>query len=301
MDKILIEANNVKLLTDIFGSPENSAVLLIVGAGAVSDFYPTFFCENLAKHGFFVIRYDLRDYGGSTHFASIAPEIINNKDLLEKSLPYRIEDLVDDAKSILSHFNIDKANIIGHSLGGIVAQLFTIFYPKHTSSLTAISSPPASPSATLKSTEPSVAFDQQTCKETMDVLLSNKPTGVFEADKSGWIRSFKLLNGDLPFDEPMALRYIKSIYDKDPSSNVAWNHIAIQHLLQDHEADFNHNKIPSLIIHGEKDFLAPISCAEKTKSMIAHSKLHLISGAGHMFFNKKIWDNILTTLLVHIK
>ncbi|NRA74257.1 MAG: alpha/beta hydrolase [Rickettsiales bacterium] len=291
MNSTLIKGSNVQLFTETFGDSTNPAVLLIVGAGAVSNFYPDFFCEELAKHGFFIIRYDQRDYGGSTHFKAIDPNIMDDIDLLKKNLPYRIEDLVDDAKSILDHFNISTANIIGHSLGGRVAQLFTIFYPNYTTSLTSISVAPATNQVIL----------DEIPKETMDILLSNQPTGDFKTDLDGWMRSFKYLNGELSFDEEMAVAYVKTIYNRESFPNVAWNHIAIQNLLQNNDFKFQKNKIPSLILHGEKDVLQPVSYAEKARKLITNSKMKIIPKAGHMFFNKSVWKDILKLLLHHIE
>ena len=297
MNKLIITANNIEQAVDTFGNPLHTAIFLIVGAGAVRNFYPDFFCKELADNNFYVIRYDLRDYGKSTHFKDVDQDIINNKDLLEKKLPYKITDFVHDAKSILQHLDLKSANVVGHSMGGVIAQLFTVLFPNRIKTLTSISSPPAAPPAPSNQLE----LENRIPKETLDILFSNKPTGDFDTDKDGWIKSFKLLNGELSFDEKMALDYIQSIYNNEPSPDVAWNHIAAQQLLKDYNQKFEKNIIPTLIIHGEKDLLAPVLCAKKTKQMISKSKLHIMPGAGHMFFNRNIWDDILQLLLRHVK
>lgn len=289
--KLTIKANNIDTFVETFGKNNDPAILLIIGASAVSTFYPDFFCESMAKKGFFIIRYDLRDYGGSTHFKSIDPSIMADKDLLKKQLPYSIEDLAKDAKSILNYFKIEKVNLVGHSVGGIIAQLLAIFYPDNTTSLTIISSPIAVPTD----------LNAQASPEVMKILMENNPVGNLKEDKDGWMRIFKAINGDLFFDEKMAFHYLQTMYARESSPGMVWNHIAIQQNLQDYAGKLNNNKIPTLIIHGQNDPLVPVICAEKNQQIIRNSQLEIIPLAGHMFFNKEVWKKIEKMLSVHIK
>ncbi|MFH1400960.1 MAG: prolyl oligopeptidase family serine peptidase, partial [Nanoarchaeota archaeon] len=60
--------------------------------------------------------------------------------------------------------------------------------------------------------------------------------------------------------------------------------------------------IPTLIIHGDKDEAVPIAQSQKTASLLAHGKLHIIAGADHHFRPKDHFDEVIkttTTFLTH--
>src|SRR5690606_38977424 len=125
----IINANNIQLCTESFGSIKNPTILLVAGATVSMLFWDEEFCQKLAEKGFFVIRYDNRDVGKSTNYEP-------------GSTPYDIVDLVDDAISILDGYHIDKANFVGMSLGGLITQIASVKYANRVDSITLISSGP---------------------------------------------------------------------------------------------------------------------------------------------------------------
>lgn len=273
-----VKNKNVALWTETFGKEKNPAILLISGAHAPSIFWPDFFCEKLAHTGYFIIRYDHRDIGYSTHFPK-------TKDI-NKPI-YNLRELAKDSLAILDSYKIKRANIIGHSMGGNIAQYLAAFHPKRI----------------LKAISMSVPVEKLTHKHpkynsVMQTLLKNKPSGNFEKDwKNGWKRSLKLLNGSYyKFDKKMAKRYIKTIYERHQGDfNPAWNHIAAQQnkppLL---------NKLPNgmLFINGTNDIFSPIKDIEE---LPAKFKVKILKGAGHMFFNQHLWNKILKIIIPNLK
>ncbi|MGD2169574.1 MAG: alpha/beta fold hydrolase [Chlamydiota bacterium] len=157
--------DQVKIWTESFGVKKYPAVLLICGSGAVSTFYSNFFCNKIAEAGFFVIRYDQRDYGKSSHFKQIDPKILPDLQKLKTQLPYQIKDLEEDARIILDTYRISKAHLVGHSMGGIVVQLFAATFPERLLSFTSISAGPASQKYEL----------EPVSDDIMQKLLSNGP------------------------------------------------------------------------------------------------------------------------------
>ena len=109
--------NDVTLWTESFGDSSKPAMLLVAGAGAPCRFWHDSFCQKLTQY-FFVIRYDHRDTGFSTGFD------------YEKK-PYTLNDLADDALNVLDSYGIKKAHIVGHSMGGYLAQLLALDFPKN--------------------------------------------------------------------------------------------------------------------------------------------------------------------------
>jgi GrpB-like predicted nucleotidyltransferase (UPF0157 family)/pimeloyl-ACP methyl ester carboxylesterase len=272
-----IKNKNISLWTETFGEEKHPAILLIAGAHAPSIFWPDFFCEKLVDAGYFVIRYDHRDIGYSTHFPTTND--------INKPI-YDLKDLTKDALAILDSYKIKKAIIIGHSMGGNIAQCLAAFHPKRILKAISISVPVG------LSTHKHANYNN-----VMQKLLKNKPMGHFEKDwKRGWKRSLKLLNGSYyKFDETMAKKYVKTIYERHQGDfNPAWNHIAAQQnkptLL---------NKLPSgmLFINGTDDIFSP---CDDIKQLPGKFKMQILDGAGHIFFNHKLWKLITHVILDYL-
>ena len=102
-----INANGVDLFTESFGDPSDPAILLIMGAMASAVWWPEEFCRKLADRGRLVIRYDHRDTGRSVSYAP-------------GRIEYSVEDLADDAVGVLNAYEIDRAHLVGMSLGGFL-------------------------------------------------------------------------------------------------------------------------------------------------------------------------------------
>jgi pimeloyl-ACP methyl ester carboxylesterase len=141
------------------GDAGDPAVLLIMGLGAQLLLWRTAFCEKLVAEGFRVIRYDNRDVGLSSkterHSAGpMIPRMIRFWLGLPTRSPYSLEDMADDAAAVLDHLGIDRAHIVGASMGGMIAQVFAARFRERTRSLGVIFSsnnrpflPPPAPRA----------------------------------------------------------------------------------------------------------------------------------------------------------
>ena len=290
----IIANKNVELWTESFGSSDRECILLIAGAQAPSTFWPDLFCKELARLSYFVIRYDHRDIGYSTHFPVAKSDAVKHSgDVLAG--PYDIFVLVDDALAILDGYGIKKAHVVGHSMGGFIAELLILRHADRIHSATIMSAGPLSMHERHKLPAAS--------QKTMDVLSSNKPTGDFANDLPGWLNSWQYLNGGLPFDKEMAVKYAESIYERHPGGYaIAHNHIAAVNSVPTIEAEeFKAISVPTLIVHGENDKLQLKAHAEQLAKLIPHARLNIISKAGHVFFNKDVWqDKILRMVLARV-
>ena len=63
-----IDANGIRITYDTFGDSSHSPLLLVMGLGAQMTAWDDEFCAQLAAQDLFVIRYDNRDVGLSSHF-----------------------------------------------------------------------------------------------------------------------------------------------------------------------------------------------------------------------------------------
>ncbi|WP_237355194.1 alpha/beta fold hydrolase [Rhizobium phaseoli] len=239
--------------------------------------WPERFCEALAAQGRYVIRYDQRDTGLSTHYPSGKPG-------------YSFSDLSDDAIAILDAYGIEAAHLVGMSMGGFVAQEAALRHPRRVRTLTLISSSPVGvdglPSSTAAYKEHSAAaesIDWSDLEAIADFLRRD---------------SVMLAGTGHPHDAEAVSVLIARDMNRAPSFVSATNHFM---LLSDDKGvtlHASHIEAPVLVIHGTSDPLFPIEHAEALTRVVPNAKLHRIAGGGHEIHDRDI-DEIVRVIAGH--
>ncbi|HSO97759.1 MAG TPA: alpha/beta fold hydrolase, partial [Solirubrobacteraceae bacterium] len=132
---------DIELCFETFGSAADPAVLLVMGLGAQMVLWDDDFCQGLADHGLWVIRFDNRDIGRSTILRD-AP-VPSSLQLLRRdrrAATYSLSDMAADAAGLLAQLKLDAAHLVGVSMGGMIAQLVAIEHPERALSLVGIMS-----------------------------------------------------------------------------------------------------------------------------------------------------------------
>ena len=118
------------------GDPDDPPVLLVMGLGAQLLLWRKEFCEKLVDQGLRVIRYDNRDVGLSSKLhgqRTERPLVPQHGPIVPRRAQspavYTLEDMADDAAALLDHLGIDRAHIVGASMGGMIAQVFAARHP----------------------------------------------------------------------------------------------------------------------------------------------------------------------------
>src|SRR5436190_11031502 len=112
-----VQANGVEIWTEDFGDPADPTILLIMGAGGQAILWPDPLCTSLVAGGRHVIRYDNRDVGQTTSHADFSAH------------PYTIGDMAADAVAVLDAYGVERAHIVGASMGGMIAQTVALEHP----------------------------------------------------------------------------------------------------------------------------------------------------------------------------
>ena len=145
-----ISANGIDIEYERFGPEDRETVLLIMGLSAQLTLWPVELCDELVSRGYHVIRFDNRDIGLSTKFeeagtpdmaALVGALLTGNK----PQAPYSLDDMAADAVGLLDALDIEKAHIVGASMGGMIAQLVATNHPDKALSLTSIMSTTGNP------------------------------------------------------------------------------------------------------------------------------------------------------------
>ncbi|MGE7716771.1 alpha/beta fold hydrolase [Priestia megaterium] len=275
MNEQILKINKVEICTESFGNPNNPAVLLIMGAMSSLDWWDEGFCLRLAERERFVIRYDHRDLGRSTTY----PPGTSN---------YTITDMADDAIGVLDAYSIEKAHIVGMSLGGMIGQILALRYPDRIDSLTLIASSvfgteaeklPPMDQRILDYHTKSTSIDWSNQEETVPYLAG------------GW----KILSGTKPYEEERMYKLAEREAARAKQLPSRFNHALLQGGGQyyDRLSEIN---IPTLIIHGTKDPALPYEHGLALAKAISRAKLIALEGTGHEVHSED-WEQIIESIV----
>ena len=273
----VVTNKDYRLWTEYFtGSEASECCLLISGAAAPCRFWTDAFCKRLAETGLIVIRFDHRDTGLSSS--------------LDNPSTYNIQDMVADCAAILDAYQFEKAHIVGHSMGGAIAQLLAIHHPERVQSLSSIGMGTAGP-------------NKLPSGEILSFLDTYKPTPNFDESWPVWVQAWVFLNGGYPLDEEMARDYTKDIYERSDNEITAGRrHLQCLLGLPDLSKQLTKIQAPTLLIHGEEDSLIPPSRTIATsQAMGKKATLLLLPQMGHMIFDTDLQQHLANILLSHFE
>ncbi len=258
--------------TDAYTRP---VVLLIMGLGMQLVAWPPQLIEALVDAGFRVIRLDNRDIGLSQHFDHMGkPNIlwagIKYKLGCKVRAPYSLEDMAQDALGALSALGVDRAHVVGVSMGGMIAQRVAIAAPQRVVSLTSIMS--SSGAKGLPQAKPEVAR----------ALLSRPASDTPEAVVDHYVQLFKAIGSPgYPVPEPeMRERILLGVARSFHPEGTLRQMLAIV-ADTDRAAQLARITCPTLVLHGRADPLVPYANGEDTAARIAGARLVGFDGMGH--------------------
>ena len=271
-----------------------SAVLLIMGLGMQLVAWPPALVQALVDAGFRVIRVDNRDIGLSQKFDHLGkPNLvwasIKYKLGLAVKSPYSLHDMAADALAVLDALQVDKAHVVGVSMGGMIAQRIALAAPARVLSLTSIMS--SSGARGLPQAEPRV----------MRVLLSRPAGSDANSVVNHYVRLFKAIGSpgfpvdDSELRERIALGVKRSFHPagvlRQMAAIVADSRRA---------TELTGLRVPTLVLHGKADPLVPFACGEDTARRIPGARLVGIEGMGHDLPNGVV-ERVLEPLIPHLK
>lgn len=271
------DANGIKLAWDSFGNAEAEAILLISGLGTQMIRWTKPFCEALAAKGYRVIRFDNRDAGCSTHFsASAEPDFGALAAALmagcQPDVPYTLYDMAADAIALLDALGIERAHVVGRSMGGMIAQVLASDHADRVLSLTCIMSSTGNPAL------------PQAAPDVMAMMMRPAPDPVLNPEgflTARLVFARRIAGTGYPFDEEshrsFLLEEVRRCYDP---AGVA-RQIAAMAVAGDRRARLAMIKAPTLVIHGTDDALIPLGCGEDTALSIPNAIYLPINGMGH--------------------
>ena len=271
--------DGVEICFERFGDPADPAMLLVMGLGTQMLGWNEEFCATLADRGFHVIRFDNRDIGRSTYLRDLPVPRLRHL-IARRGASYSLSDMAADAVGLLDQLEIDRAHVVGASMGGMIAQTIAIEHPDRALSLVSIMSNTGS------------RITGQPSPRVLPLFLSPMPRG-----RDAYVERLMKLYGligspGFTRDKEEMRRDFGRAYDRgvNPAGNL--RQLAAIQTAPHRRTALRRVDAPTLVIHGTKDRLVGCSGGRATAKAIPGARLLLIDGMGHDL-PRGAWDQII--------
>ncbi len=278
-----VVSNGIEVAYETFGAPGGRPLLLVAGLGFQMLVWHPELCAALAAEDFFVVRYDNRDVGLSTHLHDAPPPNLGaamGGDF--SSASYRLEDMAQDALGLLDALGLDRVHVVGASLGGMIAQTMAITHPDRVGSLTSIMSTPSlsigspTPATQAALFAPLPTSRAEVVEQTVTTLRIIGSPG-YPADEA-WVRELAGQSYDRGFDPAGMARQLLAIYASG-----------------DRTAALARVTAPALVVHGEADPLIQLPGGQATAAALPDAELLVLPGMGHDL-PRGIWPTLVAAI-----
>tara|TARA_B100000963_G_scaffold358685_1_gene383910 strand:+ start:558 stop:1511 length:954 start_codon:yes stop_codon:yes gene_type:complete len=311
----IIKVNKIEIWYEEFGDTSNETILLIMGANANCKQWDQEFINELVSRNFHVIRFDNRDVGKSTwigkepyfnKFLKFLPSfllklIVNSvfglavdvegkfKFNNSSQVKYDLSDMAEDAVSLMDALKIERAHIIGASMGGMITQIIALDYPERVLSITPIM------------TSPGIQNDKLSgpTKELLDAMKKSFVFNLKGQIEDGVVEIYRQLTGSrFPFDENKFREKLKPIIEH--GNNPFALHGAAVGASLDRSSRLSEINVPTLVIHGTEDAILPLDHGVAVADGITDSKRMIMEGVGHEI-PEELLPEIINEIIANIR
>lgn len=282
----LAPANGIELAYQEIGDPNGQPVLLIMGLAVQMIGWDEEFCAMLAERGFRVVRFDNRDIGHSTMIESAGvPSRVDMMFGRRATAPYLLSDMATDTASLMDHLGIDAAHLVGVSMGGMIAQTMAIEHPERLLSLTSI----MSTTGDRNVGRPSPAANE----------LLFTPAGPSVQDAVDRMVLGARTYGSPDHVDPDRLAAIATAaYERCFHPEGTARQLMAITASGDRTEQLRSVRVPTLVIHGDRDGLVDVSGGIATAEAIPGARLAILEGMGHDL-PPAYWDRIVELVAEH--
>ena len=282
-----VPANGIEIAYETFGRRDDPALVLVMGLGTQMIAWPDEMCAQLAKRGHFVVRFDNRDVGLSTHLhGTRAPSAIDVV-VRRRRPPYSIADMARDTLGLAAALDLGPVHVVGASMGGFIAQTAALIDPARIRSLTLIMTSTGSkrvgnphPRLFTRLTQSRVVADRASAQERA-------------------VETFRIIGSrGYAFDEDYLAELAGKSYDRSHDPAGYWRQLAAIAAQPNRSALLPRLEMPALVLHGLHDPLVNVSGGLALARLLPNSTFVGYSGMGHDL-PRELWpsftDHIAST------
>jgi pimeloyl-ACP methyl ester carboxylesterase len=249
------------------------------------------FCAQIAEAGHYLVIFDNRDVGLSSHFSDArVPSMAKLVQALAKGeapeVPYTLSDMAGDVVGLMDGLGFDSAHIAGISMGGMIVQQTAIEHPDRVRSLTSIMSSTSEPGLPTATAEAQAA-------------LSEPPPREREAYVEYSVRTGRAFTGDgFPYEEAARREVAGRVFDRAFDPQGVARQMAAVVASGSRREGLAALATPALVIHGSSDPLIPLAAGEATAQAIPGARLEIVEGMGHDL-PRGAWEQVIGALAAH--
>lgn len=268
----------IELDYESLGDVGAPAILLIMGLGMPGIAWPDPFVDGLVAAGFRVIRFDNRDCGHSGKVAggrlpdlriAVARALLRRK----VTAPYTLDDMASDSVGLLDTLCIDRAHLVGVSMGGMIAQNVAALYPQRVASLTSIMSSTGNPSMRVSLGKP---------RALRAILSRPASTSDVESLVEHYASVFGVIGSPgFAVDGELLRRNLRRIVNRGIHPGGTARQLLAILASGDRRPLLARIVAPTLVVHGSDDPLVPVAAGRDTALHIRGARLEIIRGMGH--------------------
>ena len=254
------------------GDSSNPPLLVVNGYTSQLISWQRGYIEQLVAQGLFVIQFDNRDVGLSTklHGQHVSPGAVLTAVLKGEPLPavpYTLSDMAADGIGLLDHLGIDRAHIVGNSMGGMIVQTMAIEHPERIASVTSVMSSTGDPRVGKPTPEARDALLAPSPPDRDDYIAASLNSRIWASTKYcdlDWLQESAAAQYDRCFYPEGATRQLAAIYASG-----------------DRSERLSALEVSMLVIHGRDDTLITPDGGERTAELVPGSSYLLLSDMGH--------------------
>jgi pimeloyl-ACP methyl ester carboxylesterase len=262
----------VELYYETFGAPGDEPLLLVNGLGSQCINYDVDLCAMFVDRGFFVIRFDNRDVGLSSKLDDFTPHLRDVvtalRDGEEPRVPYRLSDMASDAVAVLDALDVDRAHVLGVSMGGMIVQQMAIEHATRLRSMTSIMSTTGDRDVGQASPEVAALFYAPPGHDRDTVIARSQALE-------------RLYASPTEFDLERVAQRVGDAFDRCFCPRGVARHLAGITASGSRTQLLQSVHVPTLVIHGDADRLIDISGGVRTAQCISGARFLAIEGMGH--------------------
>ena len=285
-ERMVDVGRGIELCCETFGDRSDPPLLLTMGLGMQMVHWQLGLVAMLVERGHYVVRFDNRDRGRSTHVA-IAPPTPTR--LLTRRFgpeQYALEDMARDTVGLLDALELDSAHLVGVSMGGMIAQTVAASWPRRARSLVSIMSTTGSRIA------------GQPRPHVYPLLLKPAPRerAAFVEHMLGLLAAIGA-PGDV-LDTPEGRAFLADTHDRDPDVRGTGRQLAAILASGNRTRRLHAIRAPTLVIHGDRDPLITLSGGRATAKAIPGARLMVVPGMGHGL-PERLWPLLVDAIAEH--
>ena len=284
---------DVRIAYEVFGDPASGEpLLLVMGLDFQMVWWPDGLCRLLVEHGFAVVRFDNRDTGLSTHFASPARRS-PWRALLGRVPPgYTLTDMLADMLAVMDAVGWRSAHVMGGSMGAALGQALALLHPDRVRSLVSCLGLPAG-SPTLKTlTYLRLGIFRRLARLRPGTSREEQIELLVEISRA-------LSSPGYPFPEEWAREVATLSHDRSPRDpTTTQRHLAAGRAVR--LPALSGITAPTLVISGEDDPLVKVRGGRDTARAVPGATLVTYPGMGHDL-PAQLWPDVVERVVANAR